>query len=69
MNRDEKNAKQGRLAAMVIAGSGLLAILAPAIAQSLNLTIRFEILLYLFSLAGFLFALVLALQVWQSGRK
>jgi hypothetical protein len=61
VNRDERNAKRGRLAAMVIAGSGLLAIL--------NLTIRFEILLYLFSLAGFLFALVLALQVWQSGRK
>ena len=69
MNRDEQHAKQGRLAAMVIAASGLLAILAPIIVQSLNLTIRFEILLYLFSLAGFFFALVLALQVWQSQRK
>jgi hypothetical protein len=69
VNRDERNAKQGRLAAMVIAASGLLAILAPTIAQILNLTIRFEILLYLFSLAGFFFAIVLALQVWQSQRK
>ncbi|MCF6445297.1 DUF5337 family protein [Nereida sp. MMG025] len=66
---DAKLARQGRIAALVMAGGGLLAILAPAIIQSLGLTVRHEILLYLFSLAAFFWALVVTFQIWQKRRK
>lgn len=66
---DQQMARQGRIAALVMAAAGLLAILAPAIIQSLGLTIRHEILLYLVSLAAFFWALVVTFQIWQKRRK
>jgi len=60
--------RQGRIAALVIAGSGLLAILAPAVVHLFRLPPRFEILMYLFALAGFTWALIVTFQIWRKGQ-
>ena len=61
-------ARQARQAALAIAGGGLLAILAPALSRGLGLPVRFEILLYLVSLAAFIWALVVTIRIWQKSR-
>ncbi|MEO9573924.1 MAG: DUF5337 family protein [Tateyamaria sp.] len=65
---DPKLARQGRIAALVIAGAALLSIFAPVIVSALGLPARFEILLLLFALAAFIWALVVALRIWQNSR-
>ncbi len=60
--------RQGRTAALVIAGSGLLAIFAPFLVRGLGLAPRFEILIYLFALAGFAWALIVTFQIWRKGQ-
>lgn len=67
-NTRAKTRRQGRIAALVIAASGLLAILAPALVYLLRLPPRFEILMYLFSLAGFTWALIVTFQIWRKGQ-
>ena len=63
--RDEALARQGRIVALVIAAGGLLAIFAPQIVSALGLPFRFEILLYLFALAAFVWAIVVTYQIWR----
>ncbi|MBY5932231.1 DUF5337 domain-containing protein [Tateyamaria omphalii] len=65
---DPKLARQGRIAALVIAGAALLSIFAPVIVQALSLPARYEILILLFALAAFIWALVVALRIWQKSR-
>ncbi|MEM6373122.1 MAG: DUF5337 family protein [Pseudomonadota bacterium] len=65
---DPKLARQGRIAALVIAGAALLSMFAPVIVSGLGLPQRFEILLLLFALAAFIWALVVALRIWQKSR-
>ena len=65
---DNRN-KQRRNVALVIVGAALLAVFAPVIARDAGLGIRFEILLYLFSLAAFFWALVVTWQIWQKRDK
>ncbi|MEO1364861.1 MAG: DUF5337 family protein, partial [Pseudomonadota bacterium] len=55
---DPKLARQGRIAALVIAGAALLSIFAPVIVSGLGLPARFEILILLFALAAFIWSLV-----------
>lgn len=62
-------ARAGRTAALVIAGGGLLAILAPVIIRATGLPARYEILLYLISLAAFIWSLSVAIRMWQKTRK
>ena len=62
---DKAFARKGQTAGLVIAAAGLLAIFAPAIRGWLGLPVRFEMLMYLFSLAAFFWALVVAWQMWQ----
>lgn len=62
---DEQHRRQGRLAAFVIAGSGLAAIAAPL----LGLPPRFEILILLAALGGFAWAMIVLARMWLSGRK
>ncbi len=61
-------AKQGRQAAIVIVVSGLLTILAPQITRFLGLEARFEMLIYLFALGGFIWSLVVTWKLWQKTR-
>jgi hypothetical protein len=63
---DSALARKGRIAAVVIAASGLLAILAPWLTAALGLPLRFEFLFYLAAMAGFVWALVVSLQIWRA---
>ena len=65
---DPKLARQGRIAALVIAGAALLSIFAPVIVQALGLPARYEILILLFALAAFIWSLVVAVRIWQKSR-
>jgi len=65
---DEKIAKTGRTVALVIAGAALLSIFAPQITQALGATARIEMLLYLISLAAFIWSLVVTWKLWQKTR-
>lgn len=65
---DKAFARKGRIAGLVIAAGGLLALFAPAITASLGLGPRHEMLLYLVSLAAFIWAMVVAFQMWQTRR-
>lgn len=66
--RDRKMQRQGRIAALVIAASGLAAIGAPILVQLAGLPVRFEILIYLLALAGFAWALIVTFQIWRARR-
>ena len=62
-------ARSGRIAALGIAGGGLLAILAPGIVYLTGLPPRYEMLFYLFSLAAFIWSLSIVVRMWQKTRK
>ncbi|RYH03276.1 hypothetical protein EU805_06015 [Salipiger sp. IMCC34102] len=64
----EETARQGRIAAIVIAAGGVLAILAPWLVAVTGLPPRFEILFYLISLAAFIWSLVVTVRIWQKTR-
>jgi len=59
-------ARRGRIVALVIAGAGLAAILAPYIVRAIGLAPRYEFLIYLAAMAAFLWALVVTWQIWQA---
>lgn len=63
--RHDPTAKAGRRLALVVAGGGILAVIAPWLTEVLNLPARYEFLFYLISLAAFFWALVVAVQIWQ----
>jgi len=65
---DQDTARMGRQAAIVIAVAGLLSIFAPQITSALGLAPRFEMLLYLISLAAFIWSLVVTWKLWQKTR-
>jgi len=65
---DPHTARQGRQAALVIAGAGLLSIFAPQITRVVGAGPRFEMLLYLFSMAAFIWSLVVTWKLWQKTR-
>lgn len=71
MSTDRNNndrARQGRLAAIVIAASGLLSVGANAGADALGLSDRAVGLVLLIAMAGFAFGLVVAIRIWLNGR-
>jgi len=63
--QDAEIARKGRLAALVIAGTGVLWILATIIGGYLALDQRVRALFDLMALGGFVFALVLIYQLWR----
>ena len=63
--RDSQFARKGRITGLVIAGGGLAALLAPWIVSSLGLPLRYEMLIYLASLAAFVWAMVNIYQLWR----
>ncbi len=62
-------ARQGRIIAIVIACSGVLSIAAPSIARILGGGYRLEMLLFLMSLAGFIWSLVVTWKLWQKTKE
>jgi len=61
-------ARKGRIAALVIAGTGVLWVLGLIIGQKMGLSQRWLGLIDLVALAGFVFALVLIWQIWRARR-
>ncbi|WP_333684817.1 DUF5337 domain-containing protein [Pontibaca methylaminivorans] len=61
--------RRGRVIAVVIALSGLAAILAPVLAQLLALPVRYEMLFYFGAIGGFVWALINSYQLWRLRRK
>lgn len=62
---DRAYARKGRITGLVIAGGGVAALLAPWIIRVLGLPMRYEMLIYLGSLAAFVWALVNIYQLWR----
>ena len=63
--QDAEIARKGRLAALVIAGTGVFWILATILGGYLTLDQRVRALFDLMALGGFVFALVLIYQLWR----
>ncbi|NRB19276.1 DUF5337 domain-containing protein [Parasedimentitalea psychrophila] len=63
--QDKAVARKGRIIAVVIAGGGLSAILAPWLIQVFGLPMRYEMLFYFGALAAFIWALVNIYQLWR----
>jgi spore maturation protein SpmA len=59
-------AKKARVVSLVIAGAMVLWIGAQWIGSKLGMTPRFALLLDLFALAAFVWALVVVYQIWRS---
>ena len=66
---DAETARQGRIAAVVIAAAGVLAMLAPWIVARTGLAPKYEILMYLVAMAAFIWSLVVTLKIWQKTRQ
>lgn len=64
--QDAELARKGRLAALVIAGTGVLWILATLIGAQLGLSQRALALFDLMALGGFVYAFVLIYQLWRA---
>ena len=65
---DKALARQGRLAAVVIAGTMVLWLVLQWLGGRLGLPERYVFLLDLFALAGFLWALIVTWQIWRKRR-
>lgn len=65
---DAEFARQGRRIALVIAGAGIAAIVAPWLVGALGLAPRFEFLIYLSAMAAFIWSLVATWKLWQNTR-
>lgn len=68
-DRDREVARRGRIAALVIAAGGLLALVAPVVPSWLGVGQRYEMLMYLIALVAFVWALVETWTIWQIRRK
>ncbi len=66
--QDKALARQGRLVALVIAGTMILWFAAQWIGRELGLEARFVFLFDLAALAGFLWALIVTYQIWRKRR-
>ena len=66
---DTDTARQGRIAAVVIAAGGVPAMLAPWIVARAGLAPKYEILLYLVAMAAFIWSLVVTFRIWQKTRQ
>ena len=66
---DADTVRQGRIAAVVIAGAGVLAMLAPWIVAQTGIAPKYEILMYLVAMAAFIWSLVVTLKIWQKTRQ
>lgn len=65
-DQDAEIARKGRVAALVIAGTGLFWILATLLGGYMALDQRVRALFDLLALGGFVFALLLIYQLWRA---
>lgn len=63
--KDQQIAKQGRMVALVIAGTMLIWILAQVIGPRLGLPGRYALLIDFAAMAAFFWALFVAYQIWR----
>ncbi|WP_298491922.1 DUF5337 domain-containing protein [uncultured Maritimibacter sp.] len=68
-DRDRIRARQGRVAAVVIAVSGLISVVGTGFGPQLGLSNRAMGLIGLVAMGGFAFGLILAIRIWRAGRK
>ena len=61
-------ARKGRIAALVIAGTAAIWVVALLIGEKLGLSQRWLALIDLFALVGFVLALVMIWQIWRARR-
>ncbi|RVV97255.1 hypothetical protein EKE94_14665 [Mesobaculum littorinae] len=61
-------ARQGRVVALVIAGTMLIWLAAQWVGPRLGLPGRYAVLIDLFALAGFAWALIVTYQIWRKRR-
>jgi hypothetical protein len=64
--QDQEIARLGRRAALVIAGTGVLWVLASLIGAQYGLSLRVRALFDLMALGGFVYAFVLIYQLWRA---
>ncbi|MDF1871356.1 DUF5337 family protein [Vannielia sp.] len=63
--QDRDFARAGRKLALMVAGAGVLAIIAPWLVQKLGVEPRYEILIYLIAMAVFAYAMVQLVMLWR----
>jgi threonine/homoserine/homoserine lactone efflux protein len=68
MSKSDQQARKGRQAAMVIAGTALFWVLAGLIGEKEGFSMRLRLLFDLLALAGFVFAFWLIFQLWRDRR-
>ncbi len=69
LDSDEKIARAGRLAALVIAATAVLWIAVSALGAALDWSVRTRAFFDLAALGGFLFALAQVWQIWRARRR
>ena len=67
-DREKELARQGRIVALVIAGTMLLWMAAQWIGGAMSLPLRIIFLFDLMALAAFFWALVVGVQIWRKRR-
>ena len=68
-DKDKELARQGRLVALVIAGTMVLWMAAQWLGGALGLAVRYVFLFDLAALAALTWALVVGLQIWRKRRE
>ena len=66
--QDRRLARQGRIAALVIALTGVLWLLAQMLLPRLGIGIRYAVLVDLCALAAFAWALIVVYRIWRRRR-
>ncbi|MDF1802814.1 DUF5337 domain-containing protein [Thalassovita sp.] len=65
-DRNTEQARKGRKAAMLIAGTGVFWVLATLIGGQMGLDMRTRALFDLIALAGFILAIAMIYQIWRA---
>jgi hypothetical protein len=67
-DKDKAIARQGRIAALVVAGAMLIWLIAQWAGPQLGLAGRYALLIDFAAMAAFVWAFVVALQIWRARR-
>ncbi|MFD1509008.1 DUF5337 domain-containing protein [Lacimonas salitolerans] len=66
---EQQQARKGRIAALVIAGTGVFWVLANLIGAEMGWSMRVRALFDLIALAGFVLAIAMIYQIWRARQK
>lgn len=67
-HQDQQTARKGRMLALVVAGTMLIWMAAQWVGPRLGLPVRYVFLFDFAALAAFVWAIIVALQIWRSSR-